>query len=497
MASQLPFVCIIGAGSSGLSAMRELKERQIPFEAFESSDKVGGLWVYGDDNKASAAYRSLHINTSSRAMEYACYPMPKDFPTYCHNSLIAKYFDDFAEHFDLKKSIRFNTKVEDAERLDSGLWRITLSTGEIKLYDALVVANGHHWDPQWPDPGFPGQFDGVSMHSHAYKDPKTPYDLQDKRVVIVGMGNSAMDIACELSSTRNAAKVTLAIRRGTHVMPKFFGKTPIDSLVRHPSKQPWLIEKILPKGWFSKMVLPLLHLRTKLAVGNPEDFGLPKPKHKFGETHPTISGDIHMRLGSGDITAKGNIKELCGREVMFEDGSKEEVDAIIYATGYKISFPFFKEKIIDTTDNDVALYKRVMDPKIDNLFFIGLVQPLCSIIPVAEVQSRWVAKYLAGRYELPCQHEMEVDMENMHGEIKKRYVSSKRHTIQIDCMEYTLDLYEESKRGGLRAEESSFALPVAARAQKLAFDIEKDDKAASNLPEGNTSQVTAQMEARP
>ena len=265
------------------------------------------------------------------------------------------------------------------------------------------------------------------------------------------MGNSAMDIACELGAKGQADKVFLSVRRGTHILPKYFGSTPPDSLVRLPSKKPSILEQLLPDGALTKILYPLIHLRTKLAVGNPEDFGLPKPKHKFGETHPTISNEIHVRLGSGDVLPKPNIKDLAGNQVRFEDGSCEEIDAIIYATGYKISFPFFDTGFLDTSDNDVALYKRIMDPEYNNLFFIGLVQPLCSLMPIAEVQAEFVSKYLTGEYCLPTKDEMRSEIKHMHQTMKKRYVASKRHTIQIECMDYTRDLYLEGKRGAIRS----------------------------------------------
>src|SRR6476469_4461658 len=99
-ARKLPTACVIGDGSSG-----------IPFECFEKSDKVGGNWVFGNKNKMSSAYRSLHINTSRDRMEYADFPMPHDYPDFPHHTQIARYFDAYVDHFGLRDKITFETGV--------------------------------------------------------------------------------------------------------------------------------------------------------------------------------------------------------------------------------------------------------------------------------------------------------------------------------------------------------------------------------------------------
>src|SRR3954471_7364018 len=155
--SSLPRVCVIGAGSSGIAGAKALKERGIPFDCFELSDRVGGNWVFGNANGVSSAYRDLHINTSRERMEYTDFPMPKSYPDFPHHSQIAEYFDDYVDHFGIRDHIRFETGVEHAGRRDDGRWAVTTTAGETYQYDAVVVANGHHWDPRMPEPPFPGQ----------------------------------------------------------------------------------------------------------------------------------------------------------------------------------------------------------------------------------------------------------------------------------------------------------------------------------------------------
>src|SRR6516225_1759206 len=189
--NNLPSVCLIGAGSSGIAVAKTLHQRGIPFDCYEKSDRVGGNWVFGNRNGMSSAYRSLHINTSRERMEYTDFPMPKSYPDFPHHTHIAKYFDDYVDHFGFRDKIKFETGVEQAERGADGVWAITLDSGETRQYDVLLVANGHHWDPRWPEPAFPGQFDGKQMHSHYYVENS---ELRDKNVLVVGIGNSAMDI---------------------------------------------------------------------------------------------------------------------------------------------------------------------------------------------------------------------------------------------------------------------------------------------------------------
>src|SRR5437763_366960 len=178
---------------------RALHERGMPFVCLEQPDRVGGNCVCANKNGMSSAYRSLHINTSRERMEYSDFPMPSSYPDFPHHSQIAAYFNAYVDHFGFRDRIAFDTGVARATLGPDGVWILTLDGAagrEVRRYDALLVANGHHWHPRWPDPPLPGRFDGVQMHSHAYVDS---VGFAGKRVVVLGMGNSAMDIAVEAS----------------------------------------------------------------------------------------------------------------------------------------------------------------------------------------------------------------------------------------------------------------------------------------------------------
>jgi hypothetical protein len=425
--------CVIGAGSSGIAAVKALEDAGIDFDCFEKSDRVGGNWVFGNKNGMSAAYEGLYINTSRDRMQYADYPMPSDYPDYPHHTQIAKYFDDYVDHFGLRKRITFETGVAHVER-EGDVWRVKTDDGKSRVYDVLLVANGHHWDPLWPDPPLPGKFDGRQLHAHQYRSKS---ELAGKRVVVVGMGNSAMDIAVESSEV--GERTFLAARRGVHVVPKYLFGKPADQAFPLAAAIPWSVRRKMGE---------VLH---KLAVGDMERYGLPKPDHRLGDAHPTISGRILDRLGHGAVKPKPNVVELCGDSVLFLDGTVEKVDVIVWCTGYKVTFPFFDETFVSAKGNDLPLFRRVFHPKHHTLTFIGLLQPLGAIMPLAEAQGKWIAKWLRGEYALPPQAEMEKDIAAERKKMFARYVPSKRHTMQVDFDDYLADLEKEIRRGEKRA----------------------------------------------
>lgn len=451
--TQLPSVCIIGAGSSGIAAAKALHERGIPFDCIEKSDRVGGNWVFGNTNGMSSAYRSLHINTSRERMEYTDFPMPKSYPDFPHHSQIAAYFDAYVDHFGFRERIRFETGVEHAERAADGTWTIALDTGETRRYDALIVANGHHWNPRWPEPAFPGHFDGDMVHAHHYIDNEP---FKGKRVVVLGIGNSAMDIATESSYV--AERTILASRRGAHIVPKYLFGRPLDQIGvnRLTGALPWAFRKAIFMSFY------------RVGVGRMEDYGLPRPDHDLGDAHPTISADFLNRIAHGEVTYKPSIAELLGDRVRFGDGSVEQVDTIVCCTGYRVTFPFFDEGFISAPDNDLPLYRRVFHPDIDNVFFAGLLQPLGAIMPLSEAQGQWIAGYLRGEYALPAPGELRADMEREREKMFKRYVASKRHTMQVDFDNYLYALSRERRAGARRVRDQGYRLPIVARADAAA-----------------------------
>ena len=432
-------VCIIGAGSSGITAAQVLAARDIEFDCFEMGSGVGGNWRYDNDNGVSSAYRSLHINTSRTAMEYAAHPMPESLPDYPSHWQIADYFDDFVDHFGLRERITFRTEVAKVSTAvgPGGGYDVTLRAlgnsrvAETRHYDQVVVANGHHWNPRWPEPSFPGSetFPGEQLHAHYYR---TPDVFEGKRVVVLGIGNSATDIAVE--SSRVADETYLAMRRGAYILPKYLFGVPTDHLT----------DSRLARGPFAMQKLGLKTM-LRLAVGRMTDYGLPQPDHDVLEAHPTVSDDLLSRLGHGDIDVKPNVDRFEGSKVFFVDGTAVEADVVVYCTGYQVSFPFLDDTVIRAEDNHIDLYRRVVSPDHPGLYFVGLIQPLGAVMPLAEQQAHWVADLIAGDVGLPSVPEMRAQIASYDAALRKRYVASKRHTIQVDAHAYRGELERERK----------------------------------------------------
>ncbi|MFP4002694.1 MAG: flavin-containing monooxygenase [Alphaproteobacteria bacterium] len=458
--AELPRTCIIGAGSSGIATAKIFKENGIPVTVYEKSDRVGGNWVFKNPNGMSSAYRSLHINTSRDKMAYSDFPMPADYPDYPHHTQIAAYFDAYVDHFGIRPHIRFNSGVAHAGLTEDNLWRIELENGEADYFDYLAVANGHHWNPRWPEPPFPGKFEGEELHSHHYIDPTDPIDMRGKRIVLVGFGNSALDLACELGSKTLTEKVYLSVRRGYWVLPRYFGNRVLDFNTPHPSEDPPLWMRLIPPSILRRM----FQKEVERVLGRPDEHGLPKPDHEFLATHPAVSQDIYNRIGSGDVVPKPNIERFEGKTVHFTDGSSVEADVVVYCTGYRITFPFFDESLLAAPGNEIVLFKRMIDPRYPNLALVALVQPLCAMMPIAEEQSKFLADYLTGRYALPSVKEMDRDRKRMYEKSRAGYVKTPRHTIQINCGEYTQELRKERARGAKRAARRGNRLPVPRRA---------------------------------
>lgn len=434
-------VAIIGGGSSGLCSIKCCLDEDLEPVCFESSEDIGGLWRFKDNPEQGRAsiYRSVIINTSKEMMCFSDFPIPDDYPNYMHNSKIMNYFRLYAKHFDLLKYIRFRTKVCSVTKrpdfASSGQWDVAVETDgkqESSVFDAIMVCTGHHTHAHLPLNTFPGieKFKGRYFHSRDYKSPE---EFTGKRVIVVGIGNSGGDLAVEISHTAN--QVFLSTRRGA-----------------------WILNRVSDKGYPGDVVLSTRYndlLKNSLGPSllnswaerrlnerfNHSHYGL-KPKHRFFSQHPTINDELPNRIISGKVLVKPNIKELTESTVIFEDGSKEEnIDFVVLATGYSFSFPFLGN-ILPVTDNQISLYKFVFPPHLEKptLAIIGLVQPLGAIMPISELQARWVSRVFKGLETLPSTSEMESDITAKKVAMAKRYVKSQRHTIQVDYIEYMDEL---------------------------------------------------------
>jgi hypothetical protein len=431
----LPRTAVIGAGISGLTAGKMLKDYGVPYTTFETSDRIGGNWAFGNPNGRSSAYRSLHIDTSRQRLCFRDFPMPDHYPSFPHHTDVKEYLDAYADTFGLLENIEFGNGVEHAAHRDGGGWEITDQAGNERDFDLLVVANGHHWDPRLPD--FPGTFTGTAFHSHHYVDPHQPIELTGKRILVVGLGNSAADITVELSSRALQNEVTLSTRSSAWIVPKYIAGRPGDTL--------WRTSPHLPLSWQRKA----LQLVAPVMGVDPTKYGLPAPNHALFEAHPTQSVELPLRLGSGDVTPKPNVERLDGDTVHFVDGTSGQFDVIVYATGYDITFPFFDTEFLSAPGNRIRLYKRMFVPGIDDAVFIGFAQAVPTLFPFVECQSRLLASYAVGRYALPPVAEMERVIDADQRLYTGHCTDSARHTQQVDFFHYEHDMRTRELPAGL------------------------------------------------
>ena len=434
-----PSTAIIGAGIAGLTAGKMLADYGVPYTCFETSDRIGGNWAFENPNGHSSAYRSLHIDTSKYQLSFQDFPMPDNYPDFPHHSQIKAYLDSYADAFGLGDHIEFRNAVVAAQRRADGGWTLRTHDGSPREFDFLVVANGHHWDPRFPE--FPGDFTGTTIHSHQYIDPFEPLQLFGKRILVVGLGNSAADITVELSTRAMRNTVYLSTRSGSWIVPKYLAGIPLDKYSAAPMPR-------LPR----KLSRALVSTFAEFISGDSARWGLPRPAHRFMDAHGTQSVELPLRLGSGDVVPKPDVSRLDGSTVHFADGTAADFDVIIYATGYNITFPFFDPDFISAPGNRIRLYKRIFKPGFDDLAFAGFAQSVPTLFPFVECQARVIAAYAAGEYRPPDITQMEAmitaDEQTYIGHVLDR----PRHTQQVEFYPYERQIrLQELPEGRRRA----------------------------------------------
>ncbi|KAK5976602.1 Flavin-containing monooxygenase [Trichostrongylus colubriformis] len=354
-----------------------------------------------------------------------------------------RYLVSYADHFDLKKYIKFNHKVLNIERANSyektGQWDVLYEdpsgAKKSEVFDAVLLCCGHHAIPNMPSP-WPGQehFKGRVIHSHSYR---SHIGYEDKVVVIVGAGNSGADLAVELSRIAKQV-VYLATRRGTWVCNRIFTYgEPFDIALNRRYLE--LVRNLTPDWIVNSVVESSLNKRF-----DHERYGL-KPKHRIFSAHPTVNDELPNRIACGTVRVKPNIREFGERSVTFEDGSVvENVDVLILATGFKFHFPMVEcGKLIPVQNNVVDLYEYMYPTETadhNTLAVIGLIQPLGSIMPISEMQARLFYENLFGSQRIPAANEMRKSIREKREAINARYVKSPRHTIQVDYIGYMDEL---------------------------------------------------------
>ena len=408
-------IAVIGAGPSGVTALKNLVDVGFTdIVCYDRNDAVGGNWLYRPESSHSSVFETTHIISSRTLSQYHDYPMPAAYPDYPSHSQLAAYFQAYATNFDVEKYISFGTEVLSAKPLNGDRWSVRIARDGVEseqIFDALVVANGHHWRPRMPT--YPGTFSGRMLHSHDYKNAQ-PFAKQ--RVLVIGGGNSGCDVAVE--TARVSARTDLSWRRGYWIVPKFIFGKPADTIAAGSN---WL-----PRTLRMRINEVLL----RVMQGSNTQHGLPEPDHRFGATHPTVNSELMYALRHGHVGPKPDIARLDGNTVHFTDGSHADYDVIVACTGFWIAHPFLDKQIVDFSTGAVPLYLRMFPERFPTLSFIGLFQPVGCIWPLAELQAKVLARRLKGEWHPPHDLASAIAHELAHPDYPQ--LDTPRHTVTVD-----------------------------------------------------------------
>lgn len=409
--------CVIGAGPSGLATSRALARLGIEHVVYEKHWDVGGIWDL--DNEGTPLYESAHFISSKWTSGFSGFPMPEGFADYPHHSAVLRYLRSFADTYNLRRHIRFGARVDRAESIDGG-WRVRLHDGTEAHHRGVICANGVTWLPLLPN--WPGDFEGEIRHSISYRSPR---EFDGRRVLVVGLGNSGADIACD--AAKHAKQAAISVRRGYHFLPKHVYGWPIDVHFRRPDLIPKEVaEQDLRAGVFA-------------ITGDVTRFGLPKPVHDFGQAHPLLNTQLLHHLAHGDIQVRPDIERLEGHEVRFTDGSSLNVDLLLAATGYRVTAPYLDNSLFEMQGQRIMHYLNVFNQHRHDLFTIGFAEVAAGIYPLIDRMAHLLANYLYDREQRPAAaqaFEMLKTSDPFDSRGGKIFIDSDRHRNYIDLASY-------------------------------------------------------------
>ncbi|HVB28020.1 MAG TPA: NAD(P)-binding domain-containing protein [Mycobacteriales bacterium] len=413
-------IAVIGAGMSGLAALRALTRAGLDVTGYEAGSAIGGMWRYNNDSGLSAAYASLETNTSRRRMQYPSLPMPTPVPEFPHHSDMLAYLEAYARTNDLARHVHFGCPVEKVQPAELG-WEVTAGHAPPARFDWVVAASGHYWDPAIPE--LTGEFHGTSMHARDYR---TADAFAGQRVVVVGGAQSALDIVAEIAAV--AERTILACSHVHHLLPRRVLGRPFDDF-----------------DTAAALYLPLpvarLLARSMMTLGRatPARGRLPPPVHPMFETRwpAVVAPAAEAAIASAAFESRPHLAALAGDGVVFGDGSRERVDAIVFATGYRISFPFLPEPLGRGNGWEFPLYRRILSPHASGLAFIGVLEPGPGLFEIVERQAEWLAEVASGRLTVPhrAARWQAIDAGGERGS-RRQFAATGRHTILVNRHAY-------------------------------------------------------------
>jgi len=357
---------IIGAGFIGLAIAQALKAANLPYDQVDASDNIGGNWHHG-------VYTTAHIISSRKITQFTHFPMPENYPDFPSAQQMRDYLWSFADHFDLRSHIQLNSTVIDVRPIVDNHWLVTFANQEQRIYRGILLCNGHHWQRRLPT--FEGQFQGEIIHS---KDYKHPDQLNNKRVLVIGGGNSACDIASEAG--RVAVKSVLSLREPVWFIPKTFAGRPVADLF-----QWWM-----PTG----LQRLIAHSAIRLTFGSHSQYGLETPRYRLFDKHPTLNNEVPYYIKHGRITPKPAVRRLVGDRVEFVDGSTEAIDLIVCATGYHVAYPFLPSELQRVKGATVQCYAGSFLDDYKGIYYIGWGQARGGVGSIMATYAPLFARYL-------------------------------------------------------------------------------------------------------
>lgn len=417
-------VGVIGAGAAGIAVAWQLVAAGLEAEVLERGTEVGGVWNYGAPQ--GRVYLSTHTISSKPMTQFPDWPLPSSYPDYPHHSEMLDYLRAYADRFGVRERVRLGTEVvgvePEAEDEPGTAWTVTTGDGATRRYQALVIANGHNHEPRRPR--WPGRFNGTVIHSADYR---TPDLFADRRVLVVGAGNSGCDIAVEAAGV--ARSVGLSMRRGYHYVPKYMFGRPSDQV--HDAALRLGIP-LAARRWLARQAV-------RLGPGLPHQVGLPEPDHPLFQSHPIVNTLLPYQVRHGRIRPVADVAALDGDAVRLTDGTAEPVDVLVLATGYRLTFPFIDRSLLNWHDNRPHLHAHVFHPRYDTLFVAGMVQPDSGVLRILHEQARCIAGFLAAaRDGHPAAERMRRRKADAEGRLGRRlaYRKSPRHRLEVEHWSY-------------------------------------------------------------